>query len=53
MNFDLIDYGCLNSLENALKANPNIVAYMVEPIQGERGVVIPPAGNNIINVRLS
>jgi ornithine--oxo-acid transaminase len=45
LNFELIDYGCLNSLEEALKANPNIVAYMVEPIQGERGVVVPPPGH--------
>lgn len=34
LNFELIDYGDLNALETALKANPNIVAYMVEPIQG-------------------
>lgn len=34
LNFHLIDYGCTKALEDALKANPNIVAYMVEPIQG-------------------
>lgn len=34
LNFELIDYGNLDALESALKANPNIVAYMVEPIQG-------------------
>lgn len=44
LNFDLIDYGDLAALEAALKANQNIVAYMVEPIQGEKGVVIPPKG---------
>jgi ornithine--oxo-acid transaminase len=44
----LINYGCLNSLEEALKANPNIVAYMVEPIQGERGVVVPPPGKGFL-----
>lgn len=43
-NFHLIDYGCTKALEDALKANPNIVAYMVEPIQGEKGVVVPPEG---------
>ena len=44
MNFELIDYGDANALETALKADPNIAAFMVEPIQGEAGVVIPPAG---------
>lgn len=29
LNFELIDYGDINALEAALKANPNIVAYMV------------------------
>lgn len=48
LNFELIKYGCLNSLEKALEANPNIVAFMVEPIQGERGVVIPPAGKKFV-----
>jgi ornithine--oxo-acid transaminase len=27
-----------------LQSNPNIVAFMVEPIQGEAGVVVPDAG---------
>ena len=31
-------------MEAKLKENPNIVAFMVEPIQGERGVVLPPKG---------
>ena len=44
MGFDLIDYGDANALEEALKADPNIAAYMLEPIQGEAGVVIPPDG---------
>ena len=44
LNFELIDYGCLKSLEQKLQENPSIVAFMVEPIQGEMGVVIPPAG---------
>ncbi len=26
------------------QANPNIVAFMVEPIQGEAGVVVPDPG---------
>lgn len=44
LNFELIDYGCIKSLEEKVKSNPNIVGFMVEPIQGEMGVVIPPAG---------
>lgn len=36
-----------------MKANPNIVAYMVEPIQGEKGVVVPPEGNPILYQRIS
>jgi ornithine--oxo-acid transaminase len=41
--FDLVDYNNLEQLEQACK-NPNVVAFMVEPIQGEAGVVIPEAG---------
>lgn len=44
LNFGLIDYGCAAALEEAIKANPHVVAFMVEPIQGEKGVVVPPAG---------
>ena len=39
--FELIEYNNLNVLENKLKNNPNIVSYMVEPIQGEAGVIVP------------
>lgn len=45
LNFGLVDYGSEASLEAELKRNKNIVAYMVEPIQGEKGVVVPPTGN--------
>ena len=31
--FETIPYNDLGALEAALKANPNIVAFMVEPIQ--------------------
>lgn len=44
LNFGLVDYGSEASLEAELKRNKNIVAYMMEPIQGEKGVVVPPAG---------
>ncbi|WIA30706.1 hypothetical protein OEZ86_000774 [Tetradesmus obliquus] len=42
--FELIPYNDLAALEAKLKADPNIVAFMVEPIQGEAGVVIPDDG---------
>ena len=39
--FDVIPYNDIYSLEYELKNNPTIVAFMVEPIQGEAGVIIP------------
>lgn len=44
LNFELIEYNNLSALEEKFKANPNICAYMVEPIQGEAGVIIPNTG---------
>jgi ornithine--oxo-acid transaminase len=41
--FDLIDYNDLAALEKAC-ANPDLAAFMLEPIQGEAGVVIPSPG---------
>lgn len=32
------------ALEERLASNPNTVAFMVEPIQGEAGVVVPDDG---------
>jgi len=40
--FKLIPYGDAGALERAI--TPNTVAFIVEPIQGEGGVVIPPEG---------
>ncbi|KAB2812076.1 ornithine--oxo-acid transaminase [Pimelobacter simplex] len=40
--FDLVPYGDLEAVEAAI--TPSTVAVLVEPIQGEGGVVIPPAG---------
>ena len=40
----MVDYGDLSQLEHAMIENPNIVAVMLEPIQGEAGVVVPPPG---------
>ncbi len=42
--FKLIPYNDLNRLEEEFKANPNIAAFMFEPIQGEAGVVVPDEG---------
>jgi acetylornithine/N-succinyldiaminopimelate aminotransferase len=36
-------YGDINALRNIAKASPSIVAVLVEPIQGEGGINIPPA----------
>ena len=41
--YDLIPYNDLESLEQELK-DPNVAAFMVEPIQGEAGVVVPDEG---------
>lgn len=41
LNFKLIEYNNLEALEYQLKNNKNIAAYMLEPIQGEGGVIIP------------
>ncbi len=41
--FELVDYDNLPELERALQ-NPNVAAFMVEPIQGEAGVVVPAEG---------
>ena len=41
--YDLIPYNDLNALEHELK-DFNVAAFMVEPIQGEAGVVVPDDG---------
>jgi ornithine--oxo-acid transaminase len=41
--FDRVPYNDLNALEVALK-DPTVAAFMVEPIQGEAGVVVPDEG---------
>jgi len=38
--YEIIPYNNLDSLKEALK-DPNVAAFMVEPIQGEAGVVVP------------
>ena len=41
--YELIDYNDLDALAEALK-DPSVAAFMVEPIQGEAGVVVPHEG---------
>ena len=41
--YDLIPYNNLDDLEKELK-DPNVCAFMVEPIQGEAGVIVPDEG---------
>jgi len=40
--FKIIPFGDVTALREAI--TPNTVGFMVEPIQGEAGVIIPPAG---------
>jgi len=40
--FRVIPYGDLNALKAAI--TPNTAAFLVEPIQGEAGIIIPPEG---------
>ena len=40
--FKIIPFGDAQALEDAI--TPNTVAFLVEPIQGEAGIIVPPAG---------
>jgi ornithine--oxo-acid transaminase len=40
--FKLVPFGDVGALERAI--GPHTAAFLVEPIQGERGIVVPPAG---------
>lgn len=40
MNFDIVPYNDIPALERALQ-DPSVAAFMVEPIQGEAGVIVP------------
>jgi ornithine--oxo-acid transaminase len=42
-NFDVIPYDNLDALDHALQ-DPTVAGFMVEPIQGEAGVVVPTEG---------
>jgi ornithine--oxo-acid transaminase len=41
--FEIVKYNDLDALEKALQ-DPNVAGFMVEPIQGEAGVVVPDEG---------
>ena len=40
--FKIVEYGDAQDLKNAI--TPNTVGFIVEPIQGEGGVIVPPEG---------
>ncbi len=40
--FPIVPYGDADALQRAI--TPNTAAFLVEPIQGEAGIIIPPAG---------
>ena len=40
--FVTVEYGNIEALKAAI--NPNTVAFLLEPIQGEAGIIVPPAG---------
>ncbi|MFD2246513.1 ornithine--oxo-acid transaminase [Pontibacter ruber] len=42
--YKVIPYNDINALEQALKENPNVCGFLVEPIQGEAGVMVPDQG---------
>ena len=42
--FEIISYNNTLELEKKLKDDPNVVGFLVEPIQGEGGVVVPDEG---------
>lgn len=39
---NIVPYGDLEALKNAI--TPNTAAFLIEPIQGEAGIIIPPPG---------
>jgi ornithine--oxo-acid transaminase len=40
--FEIIEYGDIDALRNAIDGNT--VGFLVEPIQGEAGIIVPPEG---------
>lgn len=44
VGFEIIEYNNIQKLNEAFKKDKNIVGFLVEPIQGEGGVVVPDDG---------
>ena len=42
--FVAVPHGDADALEGLLSSDPTVVAFLVEPVQGEAGVMVPPAG---------
>ena len=42
--FTMVNFNDVKDLEDKFKANPNISGFMVEPIQGEAGIITPDDG---------
>lgn len=42
--FIIIPYNDVDALEKALKGNPDVAGFLVEPIQGEAGALVPDDG---------
>ncbi|MFA6569752.1 MAG: ornithine--oxo-acid transaminase [Bacteroidota bacterium] len=40
--FKIVKYGDIESFKQAV--NPNTAAFLIEPIQGEAGIIVPPSG---------
>lgn len=41
---NLVPYNDIKALEEAFESNPNIAAYLMEPIQGYGGINVPSKG---------
>lgn len=42
--FEVVPFGDLDALDARLRQAPAVAAFLVEPIQGEGGVIVPPDG---------
>ena len=44
LGFEIVKYDCPIALETKLKENPNVAAFLVEPIQTSAGCILPETG---------